>query len=352
MATANALLDLSEGIGQRQATFKFFLSDRFGVTIGDLYPDLDSPPKIDLDTTRFPKRQLSGLVIPADQAADINTVADRVRPVMVTEDGTAWPLGLFLFSDASEAVYTYGNPLSTIMHDQGIVIAADLGGSFSMPVGTSAYDAMVNLFAGNPVSNFTVDPTTFTLGAPLTYAASDTFAKVMSDLATVASYFDTYFDNTGRGRLRAVPPPTLAVPTVPPYEVNTRIFNGSIVRATNLLSAPNRFVVVDSSATTTPIMAVYDLPDSAPNSYANRGFRVTKQYSLQGLGSQLAALQAAYAISLRTVTVTIHWSSPPDPRHDTWDFVQVLGDLYLETRWSMTLREGEPMTHEAVRIWV
>lgn len=349
--TGSALLNLF-GIGQRQSTFNFYVADRFGnLTGARVYPEMDKPPSIDNDSSRTPKRQMSAFTLTADQAPTIDLVHDRIVPKMRLEDGSEWPLGLFMFTDSTSAVWSYGQPLTTTLMDQGVILNQAFGGSVSLAAGQQITALMNSLLAALPLAGYVIDPSTNALGSALTYSSSDTTEKALGDLAVLASMFDTYFDNNGICRLRNTPPAVGAQPTVPPYEVNTRMIQGTITLSNNLLSAPNRFIVVDSSSTANAVMGVYDLPASATISYANRGYNVTALISIQGIGTPQAAQQAAYAASLTSVTETANWSSPPDPRHDTFDLCQVLGNLYLETHWTLPLTEGSVMTHTASRIW-
>src|SRR5690606_15679444 len=107
VATTDDLLDLAPGVGQRAASFRFDVLDRDGAVIGQVQPDTRSVPVVENNINRAIKRDLRGLVLmPADEAA-IDPVGDRIRPVMVLENGEQLAWGLFLFVDASAELYTY-----------------------------------------------------------------------------------------------------------------------------------------------------------------------------------------------------------------------------------------------------
>jgi hypothetical protein len=52
-----------------------------------------------------------------------------------------------------------------------------------------------------------------------------------------------------------------------------------------------------------------------------------------------------------SVTEQIQFSTPPDPRHDSYDVCLLQGQLWLERSWSMTLVEGASMQHTCTRFY-
>ena len=47
----------------------------------------------------------------------------------------------------------------------------------------------------------------------------------------------------------------------------------------------------------------------------------------------------------------VSFSSAPDPRHDTFDVIDLLGVRYREQRWSTRLEEGAVMAHDLRRVY-
>ena len=111
--------------------------------------------------------------------------------------------------------------------------------------------------------------------------------------------------------------------------------------------APNRFVVV-SNATQDPQQAavgIADVPITAPNSFANRGFYIQKTYDLQLTNSAQAAAVAQNLAQRQTVFERTVLVTAPDPRHDSYNVIRYQGDNWLELGWTMQLVEGGTMGH-------
>jgi hypothetical protein len=137
------------------------------------------------------------------------------------------------------------------------------------------------------------------------------------------------------------------------YEAGGRIHKDSIVETDDLLSTPNRYVVIDTNGATSPIIGTYDLPASAPNSIANRGFAVTKVIELQGLTDSAAAATAAQAAANNDDAAfkQVEFRSTHDPRHDAFNIVQLLGNQYREVAWRIVLSSGGAMGHKLRRVY-
>jgi hypothetical protein len=157
-----------------------------------------------------------------------------------------------------------------------------------------------------------------------------------------------YFDHNGIMRFRVQV--TAASMAEVSYEDGLNIYADSIVESDNSLDAPNRFIVIDTSNTETPIVGVYDVDPGLPYSAFNRGFVTTELIQRQGLGSAAQATQAAAVAAQEwEIVTTVEFQGPLDPRHDGWTVIEFRGARYLESSWSMTLKEGSPMNHTARR---
>jgi len=131
------------------------------------------------------------------------------------------------------------------------------------------------------------------------------------------------------------------------------VYVDSITRSTDIITAPNRFIVVDngSNATGQAIVGSYDIPPSAPYSITQRGFVIPKVFTMQ-VNNEVQANRVAAALGVQnSITETITFTTPPDPRHDSYDVCKLLDQLWLERSWSMNLVEGGQMTHTATRFY-
>jgi len=352
VSTTDDLLDLTPGIGQRASTFRFQLVDRVGSILGEIHPDADRNPSIENNTSRGIKRDLRNLYVPPDELTAINPIRDWLRVSMVLENGVELPWGTFLFVDGSTAPSTSGTWFSGSLFDQCFILDQPIETSIGYQTNQSISAAISDLFDGAGIADPFVDSFTTTVGRPVVWPAGTSRLKVMNDLAALAGCYSVFFDNAGQGRVELVPDLATANPDRV-YTYGGNVYDGSVLATDNLLHAPNRYIVIDSSATSSPVVGSYNVPASAPHSAANRGFVVTQVITDQGLTSTTSANAAAAAAAAQD-TADFSWvsfSSAPDARHDTFDVVSLFGVSFRELRWSCPLIEGGTMAHDLRRIY-
>lgn len=350
--TALDQLDLTWG--QRQATFRFDVLNQAGTVIGTIHPDVDSPPKIENNVNRTIKRTMDNFNLNAEQAAAVDTIADRIKPYMLVAGAGPddYPLGLFLFGGADRTRHSYGLPLSASLVDFTYVLDQPVETTVAYPAGAGIAAALADQYAAAGITDYTIDPVTTVFGSPVVWPAGTSRFAIMAEMAGMAGCFSPYFDNAGAGRVRVVTDLALA-PVDVAYGAGGRVFADTIVETDDLLSAPNRYIVIDTSATDSPIVGYYDVPDSAPYSIAARGFVVATVLDVQGLqdGSSANARAEAEAAQDSSTFKWASFDSAPDPRHDTFQIIEWLGDRYREQSWSMTLVDGAPMGHDLRRVY-
>lgn len=349
--TSTDLIEL-RGVRQRVDHYLFDLLDTGNNVVGQIEPRRDQPPTIELDTTRTVYRTLTGFAVDAEQQLALQTVSDRIRPSMVLQNGASYPLGVFLFGDATRGRRSWGLEMAATLVDAGYILAQPVGRIVGYATGTNIVQAALAL-AGEVITtatSITVSPQV--LGSPKAYRASDTRQKICNDLLATAGYLPVYFDNSGTMVMR----PVTVLPASSPdytYEAGGRIHKDSIVETDDLLTSPNRYVVIDTNGAASAIVGTYDLPASAPNSITNRGFAVTKVIELQGLTDTSAATAAAQAAanSDDAAFKQVDFNSTHDPRHDAFNIVQLLGNQYREIAWRVELRSGGAMGHKLRRVY-
>lgn len=353
MSTTAELLDL-DGVLSRSEKVRFDLVDKNGVVLGALHPQ--APAQIDVDSSAQIKRRLSNVLISSDEYADVNPLADRVRPYWVLDNDDELPLGLFLFADTASQRYSYGRTMTATLVDQGLILTQELGSSLGFAAGTTGSAAISQTLEAAGIYNASIATTSYTLASPIAWPAGKTgttYAKVLEELCLTAGYHSPYFDNTGTVTVRAATNLSTATASYS-YVDGGRIIAGSMVESNDLLNAPNRFLVVDTAATAAVVVYDYMIPETAPHAYETRGFYITKTIEAPGVGTadQARAVAEAHYTQTPQSYETVVFSSPADPRHDTFDVVNYRGTNYLETAWSLRLAPGGPMTHKASRVYL
>lgn len=352
MATATEMLNL-DTVSGRSEKIRFELTDRLGNATGALHPTLYTD--IDNNTQGGIKRRLTNFELAADEADEVNVLSDRVIPYWVLSDGTEYQMGVFLWADTSRVRWGYGLPSHNTLVDQGIILSQPLLTTVSFSSGTRIVDAISTVATLLGITSTNIPSNPATLGSSIAWPAgeSNTYAKVVSDLCSLGGFYDWYFGNTGVFNVTEAQDPALATATLE-YLDGGRIVSGSPVESNDLLESANIYVVIDSSRTTAEVVGRYQIPDTAPNSYANRGFYIPKFIDLPGIGTSANAYLAARSAYQQSVKAyeTITFTGPPDPRHDTFDTVNYRGTNYAELSWKLRCEPGGAMEHTIGRVYL
>lgn len=340
--------------GQVEMTWRFVLLEPDLTPTGqEIYPSADSAPSISSDLTAALSRTLSGVLLRSIDMAPQDYHRARLRVDCVLGDtGIVLPWGVFLIATGTAV---HRSPAWTdvvlAMVDQTVMVDQPLDETVSAPPGYPVRALIVEALERCPADlgdRVSIDGSAALLpaGQPLNWAVGrDTWGKVLRDLANLGGYWPPYFDNHGWLRLRSAST-SLSTPDVS--------YPGGLVFADSVgthdvdYQAPNRFLVVNTSATASPIMARYDLPSSFPNSFQNRGFRVVKTLEAQGIASTEQAYAMAKEEALRSAggdSGHLVFSGPPDPRYDVATLVEWQGEVYVQASWSCSLTPGAEMGH-------
>lgn len=341
-------LDLEDFIGIRTATYQFRLFN--GVTnedLGDITPYVQGA-RLSHDVSRTVKRDLS-FNLGVEDADAINPLTDRVEVFMLI-GGVSYPLGRYMFIDDLESMSTGGNQASVQMVDEMFIVDQPLENSFGNNFTLEGVRACIlRLLAGLPVDIGDIAQSPFSVA--LSALAGNRRGSVLDTLAQQGDYETPWMDNLGQLRMIRTVDAAFATADFD-YDTRHQIYRDSISRSTDILNAPNRFIVISTNAANASITGVYDVPPTAPHSISNRGFVLPQVVDAQALSSS-QAIAMARNIGIRfTATETVNFTTPPDPRHDSYDVVFFDGDQWLETAWTMSLTEGGDMNHTIVRAYL
>lgn len=351
--TTDQILNLD--VRRRADDFRFELCDQQFQPIGDIHPDRSqSTPTLSVDTSNDSVRRLSGLKLLPNEAADINVLTDRLRVYMVLQNGEEFRLGTFLWGDASTAIRSWGDELNSELADFGYILKQKTTRPYGWGRGANITLIMFFLLfrAGFELADIDVIGLEANRGMaePMAWDPGSTWTQMLTDLGDLVGFAKPWFNESGKAHLDEPPDPAIDNPTVPPYEEDTRIIANSLVKTDGLLDAPNDYGAF-TSGTDRLTVGRYQVPASAPHSFAKRGFRIGYTENVQGLESTAQANKAARNLA-RTQDPAfefISFNSTLDPRHTTWDVMTVLGQNYLETAHTMELRSGGTHQHTGRR---
>lgn len=374
-------------LGGRAATYRFDLIGVDGYRDPDpLTPLKGSNPTLSHDTGRTIKRTLS-LALGVEDTARFDPVYHRVEPVMVFNEGTEYPLGRYMTADSTRADSTAGFQASLSMTDEMAQVNQQLEHGFSaiqkgggqqisgngqnIRVITLAFLDMFPLFNGvalqgglsTGVTNFPqtggrltveIDIESTQYSTDAAWQAGTSGGQVIEALAVSGDYWSPWIGNDKAFHMIRTFDPAHRVPLVD-WDRFGEVIRGSVSESDDLLIAPNRFVVISNQgvgdSATRPVVGRYDVPAAAPWSIAKRGFVIPDIRDMQ-LRDENQALAVARSLGRRqTVFERAQVSTPPDPRHDSYDVVLWKGERWLELAWTMTLVEGAPMQHSLRKVY-
>lgn len=361
----SAVLDLDRFVGMRRYTFRFDLVD--GPTnrpLGEVRPSRNSSPSLSHDSSRTIVRSLSSLRLNPEDTARVDPLRHRLCPVMLVA-GTEFPLGRYVFNDPTYIVGPGGRWSDNSLIDEMFVVDQQMDSAFAANtrVPTSATPAFENVdgtlrrlleTVTFPITVH-VDPSPFySTGS---WPAGTQRGTIIKDLALLGDYLPPWFGNDGRMHvIRAFD----VLTSVPDFDWDRRnvVVQDSITNVSEVVGAPNRFVVVSNDPGTDelnrpviPVFGTYDVPAAAPHSVANRGFVVADVQELQ-VNSATQASALAANIGRRTPAVDRYeLATPLDPRHDGMNVVRWEGANWIELAWDAELSAGGQMRHTIQRAY-
>lgn len=333
------VLDLAPWVGQRRATFRYDVTDSVsGLVLGQITPMRDAT--ITHDTSRTIKRQLSVNLSRADVAA-INTLTERVDVTMVFSHAE-FPLGRYMYTDTSKQLFTSGSVGSYVLYDEMFLVDQQIPNGINGR-GLDVNSTILRVLSGLPVeTDIAVSP----FISAESWNAGTGRGNVLEALSVSGDYFPPWFGNDRKLHFIRTFDPAKAVADFD-YDAGNQVIREPIVNTSDLLTAPNVFIVISNAAAngSQAVVGRYDVPASAPHSRARRGFEIPRVEDLQ-LSDNQQASAVARGLGLRqTIFERVTLTTAPDPRHDSYNVIHWQGNMWLELAWQMALVEGGVMNH-------
>lgn len=338
--TADPLLDLAPGIGQVQWDIEFDIVDRSLELVDQIKPL--KADGISAKTSGNIKRQLQGIVLDERQLRKINLFSNWLKPWFVLENGSRWPLGVYVFTDAARQVGSYTSTLATTMMDQDYVLDQGTRNPFGIGQGGPILPAVTALLDDARIANRDIpESSAASVGDPVNWPAGTSRLKILNELCNQAGWLPPYFDNNGTLVIR-IPPDIARVAPDHRYD-GRRVKRASLVENDNLLSAPNVYLVLGTGPSQGSISAVAYVDPTLPFSVQNRGFEIVSVTRAQGVQSveQAQSMANALAAGAARGYKNIAFTGPRDPRHDLFQTVEWEGStVYREISWDLKFRGG------------
>jgi hypothetical protein len=252
-------------------------------------------------------------------------------------------LGRYIFTDQSMNLFTSGRLANMVLNDEMFLVDQEITTGVNSD-NRNITSVVQGILSSLPVS-FDMEPTPFSSNS--SWPIGTGRGAIFEDLATQGDYFSPWFGNDGFMHwIRSFDPADGRLPDFD-FDAHNNVLRQGIVETSDLLTAPNKFIVISNAAfdASNQVVGIADIPSTAPHSFANRGFEIAQTQDLQILDAVQAQAVAQNLANRQTVFERTTLSTPPDPRHDSYNVIRWQGDLWLELAWSMTLVEGGAMGH-------
>lgn len=334
------LLDLDPWVGQRQASFRFELTNGItGERLGDITPIRNAT--LSHDTNRNIKRQLDFDLGVRDTAA-VNTTTDRVSVFMTFPTGAEYPLGRYMFTDASRLVTTSGRLGNMILSDEMFLVDQQIEVGIN-GTGKTIRGLIEEVLGDLPIT-YDIELSPFTSSE--NWGIGSNRGQILETLAVSGDYFSPWFNNLSVMRFIRTFNPADEIADFD-WDRGNKVIRAGIAESDDLLVAPNRFIVISNAAAdpSEEVVATADVPATAPNSIANRGFVISNVQDLQLTDLDQAAAVVNGIAQRFTIFEQVSISTAPDPRHDSYNIINWQGEHWLELAWTMPLVEGRAMSH-------
>jgi len=264
---------------------------------------------------------------------------------MVFPNGAEYPLGRYMWTDASDLVTTAGRLGSEALNDEMFLVDQQITTAIAN-TGASADFLLTQVLSAleDATINYVIEPSPYTVSG--SWGMGNNRGQILEAIAIQGDYFSPWFDNHGLMRFIRTFDPATKLPDFD-WDSHNTVLRSAILETSDLLTAPNRFVVISNDALdpAVEVTATADIPATAPHSIGNRGFVIAHVEDLQ-LSDNIQAAAVVNGIANRmTVFQRVGISTVPDPRHDSYNVIRWQGSNWLELAWSMPLTEGRGMSH-------
>lgn len=351
------------GMGQRSEAFAFLRREGASLRpLGELHPIRGA--SMSQSGSGSLMRTLS-FDLGEAEAAEVNTASDRIDVSMVFA-GRQWPLGRYLFTDATRQDYfddaadAPRSLLACSLADQMVIVDTQLESAFTCVL-EPARSAMERLVGPLPIETRIEDSDQLISNS---WTAGTSRKRVLEALAELGGYLPPWFDNDGVLRAVQIFDPDAGVADFD-WDTEAIVIADSVTRSSSVETAPNRIVVVSNGGNTYggssseknpvdpidpgPLVAFCDVPSTAPHSIMNLGFVRPEVVEIQATSAAQCQVVADRRCLTQTVAEELRAATAIDPRHDGWNTVTFEGQRWLQNSWSAQLDAGGAQQHTLQR---
>lgn len=291
----------------------------------------------------------------------VDLLSDELQPCIVV-DGETTALGVFQATTVQEVCDEYGTRLHIEAYDRcWRVQQRRTEGVYHLSAGTPYLTAVQQLLTAAGIKLILATPSSAVLATDREdWDAGTDYLAICNQLLEEINYDPVWFDGYGMCHLEAYTAPdgNRIDHAYSASDVRLRPITDDRTQEVDLFSAPNVFVRICSNPDLpAPLTAtaVNESPTSA-TSVLRRGMRIVDVGQVDNIASQaeLQALVDRLRNESMYATKTITFYTLAEGGHGVGDIVSVddelIGGIWEETAWSLTLAPGELMQHTARRV--
>src|SRR5262245_33474869 len=178
-----------EPVRRRADDFRFELYDETDALIGELHPDASRPPVVSNDTSRAVRRQLSSFHLPPSELSAI-ALSDKVRPVMILQNGAERRLGTFFLFDEGTADSNIGTEREQQWYDRSQDINQQTEQTIAFDKGGNIVIALLGVLGQVVPPSEIIDApeSSATFGAPVQWSPATNRTQILTALTDLLGW--------------------------------------------------------------------------------------------------------------------------------------------------------------------
>lgn len=329
---------------------------RDGVELSTLAWAADSPPTVYFDESGEIKSSFSGEFF---ENPMIDLLSDELKPTLIV-NGTEYPLGVFRAATMTTGATRYGKMIKIEAYDRCWVLKSNKAQTRLHFAKDSGYlDVVQQLLTECGITLPIMINTSAVLATDREdWEIGTDYLTICNELLDEINYKPIWFDANGLAHIE--PYTQAAVDNIRHQYGKAGIYSPMSAEAseeTDVFATPNVFVCVCSNPDLDDAMiatAVNESPVSA-TSTINRKMRIVQVEKIDNVASQdeLQAIANRMMQQSQYTVKTISFETFSEGGHGAGDTISidhpVIGGVYEETAWSITLGAGSLMQHTAKR---
>lgn len=298
------------------------------------------------------------------EGEDVDWLNDRIQPYFLLKmpDGkwVEWSLGIFILSSPNRSVAN-GIVFREIEAYDGLIILKDdkFLSRYTIAEGTNYITAINDILSSSGITKINIENNDANLKRAKEFEPGTEKLKAANDLLTEINWTTLWVDEQGYYTSSRYRSPADRPSEYDYFDNEISIIASDMEEELDLVNVANSWVVVASNPEEEPLTANYtnENPDS-PTSTINRGRTIVDYREIESIANQIALNNYVERLAFNASQVFgyITFETALNPLHSFSDVYNVrysklgIDDKYGETNWTMPLKAGAKMSHQARKV--